>query len=100
LRKLGLHTAALQSPWVLERVGLAPEVLVQDVRLLHSDGRLTSGSEVYRYVMKRLWWAYPFYLLTLAPGLSHLFNWSYRTFARHRFKISDACRLAPPGQGK
>jgi hypothetical protein len=48
---------------------------------------------VYRYVMRRIWWAYPLYLLSMVPGLSRVFDWSYRTFARNRTVISASCDL-------
>lgn len=93
LRRLGLEIAPLQSEWVQQRTGLASDELTRDLRLLRRDGSLISGPEVYRYVMRRIWWAYPLYLLSEAPGLRRLFNWSYRTFARHRLQISSTCGL-------
>jgi predicted DCC family thiol-disulfide oxidoreductase YuxK len=96
LRRLGLETAPLQSPWVLERTGLTPTALIEDLRLLHADGRLTSGAAVYRFVMRRCWWAYPLYLLSVVPGGRQLFDWGYRTFARHRLQVSAACGIEPP----
>lgn len=95
LCRIGVGTAPLQSPWVLERTGLPVEVLLRDIRLLHADGRLTSGAEVYRYVMRRRWWAYPLYLLSILPVVRQLFDTAYRTFARHRLRISAVCGLAP-----
>jgi hypothetical protein len=56
----------------------------------------TSGADVYRYVMRRRWWAYPFYLIAMAPGGRQIFDWGYRTFARHRIKLSDVCGFQPP----
>lgn len=96
LRRLGLGTAALQSPWVVEWTGLAPGELLQDLRLLHADGHLTSGADVYRFVMRRLWWAYPLYLLSVVPSGRQVFDWGYRTFARHRLQVSAVCGLEPP----
>lgn len=97
LQRLGLAIAPLQSPWVRQRTGLAPEALLDDIRLLRPDGRLISGADVYRYVMRRLWWTYPLYLLSEVPGLRDLFDWGYRKFARHRMKISNTCG-SPPSQ--
>jgi predicted DCC family thiol-disulfide oxidoreductase YuxK len=96
LERLGLGTAPLQSRWVANRTGLTADVLQQDLRLLHTDGRLTSGADVYRFVMRQLWWVYPFYLLSVAPGGRLIFDWGYRTFARHRQGLSVVCRLEPP----
>jgi predicted DCC family thiol-disulfide oxidoreductase YuxK len=94
--RLGFETAALQSTWVPERTGLPLAELLTDVRLLETDGTLVSGPNVYRYLMRRIWWAYPFYLLSKVPGLSHAFDWGYRTFARHRARISASCGLPGP----
>jgi predicted DCC family thiol-disulfide oxidoreductase YuxK len=95
LQRLGIGTAALQSEWVQGRTTLAADVLVEDIRLLHADGRLTSGSDVYRYVMRRLWWAYPFYIVSVLPVGRSLFDWGYRTFARHRMRASEFCAIEP-----
>src|SRR5688572_16923122 len=74
LQRLGLGVAPLQSPWVEDRTGLAAAELLSDLRLLRPDGRLISGAEVYRFIMRRLWWAYPLYLLSEVPGLRSLFD--------------------------
>jgi predicted DCC family thiol-disulfide oxidoreductase YuxK len=93
LGRLGLGVAPLQSPWVSERTGLDRAALLQDLRLLENNGRLVSGPDVYRYVMRRLWWGYPLFLLSTVPGLSRIFDWSYRTFARHRSRLPGGCGL-------
>jgi hypothetical protein len=93
LQRHGFAVAPLQSPWVPSRTGLTDADLLDDVRLLQPDGRLTSGPDVYRYILRRIWWAYPGYLLSLAPGFRQLFDWKYRTFARHRGTFSASCGL-------
>jgi predicted DCC family thiol-disulfide oxidoreductase YuxK len=93
LARLGIEVAPLQSSWVEERTGLPQNVLLKDLRLLHDDGRLTSGADVYRYIMRRIWWTYPLYLLSVTPGLRRAFDWAYRTFAQHRMRISASCGL-------
>ena len=62
----------------------------------HADGTLTSGADVYRFVMKRRWWAYPLYLLSVMPGGRQVFDRAYRVFARHRLQLSAVCGVAPP----
>ena len=91
LRRRGLAIAPLQSAWVQERIGLPAADLLSDIQFLQPNGRLLSGAEVYRYLMRRIWWAYPLYLLSRLPGLSQVFEWAYRTFARHRMRISAGC---------
>jgi uncharacterized protein len=100
LARLGLEIAPLQTGWVAERLRLPSDMLVTDLRLLLSDGAQLAGADVYRYVMRRLWWTYPFYLLATTPGLRRLFDAAYRAFADNRQGVSAACRidarLAPP----
>jgi predicted DCC family thiol-disulfide oxidoreductase YuxK len=91
LRKRGFEVAPLQTAWVRERLALSEDSLLEDVRLLLADGSQVRGAEVYRFFLKRIWWAYPIFLLSLIPGLRQMFNWSYRTFAKNRFRFSKAC---------
>jgi predicted DCC family thiol-disulfide oxidoreductase YuxK len=93
LERSGFAIAPLQSSWVPARTGLTPGDLLSDIRLLELDGTLYSGADVYRYLMRRIWWGYPLYLLSRTPGFRQLFNWAYRTFARHRMRISASCSL-------
>jgi uncharacterized protein YqjF (DUF2071 family) len=96
LKRLDLDTAPLQSPWVMERLGLAPDALLRDLRLVLDDGRQHVGADAYRYVMARLWWARPLGLLAGAPGLRDVFDAGYRAFADNRLGVSHACGLRPP----
>ena len=99
LHRYGFAVAPLQSAWLPMRTGLSPAELLRDVRLLRPDGQLTSGPDVYRYIMRRIWWAYPAYLVSRAPVLRRLFDWGYRSVARHRQVISRRCGLATnPGK--
>src|SRR6185503_15477980 len=96
LKRLDLDIAPLQSPWVMERLGLAPDALLRDLRLVLDDGRQHVGADAYRYVMARLWWARPLGLLAGAPGVRDVFDAGYRAFADNRLGISHACRLDAP----
>ena len=95
LRKRRVAIAPLQSEWVVEQLDASEEDLVFDLRLLLADGSQVRGADVYRYLMRRIWWAYPLYVLSSAPLLRNVFNWGYRTFANHRYWFSRACRLPP-----
>ncbi|MGH7930422.1 MAG: DCC1-like thiol-disulfide oxidoreductase family protein [Candidatus Binatia bacterium] len=83
----------MQSQWVQQRLNPPTDDLLQDLRLLLSDGNEARGADVYRYVMRRIWWAYPLYLLSVAPLLNHIFDFCYRAFANNRYRFSRACRL-------
>jgi predicted DCC family thiol-disulfide oxidoreductase YuxK len=94
LRKRGFEIAALQDDWVRQRLGSPAEGdLLADLRLLLDDGRQVRGADAYRYVMRRIWWTYPVYVLSRAPLLRHLFDWAYRRFADNRYHFSRTCRL-------
>ena len=69
--------------------------LLTDIRLLTADGRLISGADVYLYVTRRIWWAWPFYAIFSLPGFNRLIQVGYRWFARNRYCVSHACRIQP-----
>lgn len=93
LRRRGYGIAPLQADWVRARMRMEEQELLKDLRLLLADGTHLSGAAVYRYAMKRIGWLWPVYGLSLVPGLRQIFDWSYRTFARNRHRVSDACGL-------
>jgi predicted DCC family thiol-disulfide oxidoreductase YuxK len=93
LSRMGLGVAPLQDTWVAERLGLVPGAPLSDIHLLFADGRDLAGGDVYRYIMRRIWWAYPLYLLSIAPIARRIFDAAYRTFANHRHGISASCGL-------
>jgi predicted DCC family thiol-disulfide oxidoreductase YuxK len=97
LQRAGFGIAPLQSPWLSTIVQLDQPPLAWDLTLLQCDGTTVVGADVYRRVMRRVWWAYPFYVMSITPGLRRIFDWTYRTFARNRYCVSRACGLhAPP----
>ena len=67
---------------------------MQDLRLLLVNGETIQGADTYRYAMKRIWWAYPVYLFSIAPLGRNIFNWCYRKFATHRYQISQVCKIS------
>lgn len=93
LLKRGFDIAPLQNEWVATEFQMPHDELVNELRLLLSDGQRFQGADVYRYVMKRIWWAWPLYLFAVLPVTRSVFNWGYRTFAENRFRVSRACRL-------
>jgi len=97
LRKRGFAIAPLQSEWVAERLKVPEEDLLFDLRLLLADGEQVRGADVYRHVMRRIWWAYPLYLLSVTPLLRLVFDGAYRIFADNRHLISHSCGLPAAG---
>lgn len=91
--KRGFEIAPLQSGWVRERLALPEPELMSDLRLLLADGRQIQGADAYRFVMRRIWWAWPVYLFSIVPLGRRVFDWGYRTFAGNRHRFSRACGL-------
>ncbi|NRA98117.1 MAG: DUF393 domain-containing protein [Planctomycetes bacterium] len=93
LARQDLGFAPLQADWVKGRIDMPEEELLQDLLLLLATGEVIKGPDVYRHVMRHAWPLWPLYLFSVIPGISQLFDWSYRTFANHRYEVSAACRL-------
>ena len=95
LERRGFEIASLDEPWVAERLKMPHEELVTDIRLLTTGGQLISGADVYLYVTRRIWWAWPFSVIFSLPGFNRLIHVGYRWFARNRYHISGSCKLHP-----
>ena len=96
LERNGFAIAALEEPWVAQKLTLPYEELVRDIRLVLCDGRLVSGEDVYLFVARRIWWAWPFYAVFSLPGFHWLIHTGYRWFARNRHYVSHTCGLRVP----
>jgi predicted DCC family thiol-disulfide oxidoreductase YuxK len=105
LEKRGIGIATLQEPWVAARLstqGVPADSLLDDLRILvDGSGEVIVGADAYRFAFRRIWWAWPFYVLSVTPGLRFLFNRGYRAFAENRYRVSKACRIEvrPPDSG-
>lgn len=101
LRSIGLGTSPLQAGWVSRQCAIPETQLLEDVHLVMRDGRVIRGADVYRYILRRLWWAWPLWAISVLPGFRQLFDAAYQAFAARRYRISAACHLppvkAPPG---
>jgi predicted DCC family thiol-disulfide oxidoreductase YuxK len=95
LAQHGFEIASLDTPWVGEKIKMPYEELLTDTRLLTSDEQLISGANVYLYVARHIWWAWPFYAVFSLPGFNRLIHAGYRWFARNRYCVSHACKLEP-----
>ncbi len=93
LRKRGFGMAALQEPWVAGRLGLPPERVAEEFRLLLPDGRHLSGPDAYRHAARRVWWLLPLWGLAVMPGTRRMFDRACRAVAGRRMAISTMCRI-------
>jgi len=95
LRTRGFEPRPLQAPWVGKQLGLSPEQLLIEMRLLLPDGRLYGGADALLQIARHYWWAWPLYLLGHLPGVKPLLRAIYRRIARNRYCLSDICGISP-----
>jgi hypothetical protein len=86
--------AALQDPRVSELLGLPPDQLLLEMRVVTSDDELYGGAAAIVYLAKQIWWAWPFYVIAQFPGGRSILWLSYRWFADHRNCSSGKCSVA------
>jgi predicted DCC family thiol-disulfide oxidoreductase YuxK len=92
---LHLAITPLQDPGAREKLNLAPDELLRDIRLLTLDGKQYAGADAYRYVMRRIPWLFPLYLFSITPLFRQLFNATYRAIADRRYRLSTVCHIRP-----
>jgi len=95
LAKRGFAVEPLQSDFARANVQLPADALLGELRLLLKSGTVIEGARAYRYLMRRIFWAYPLYLISILPVFASLFDWGYRCFRDHRHQVSKACGLTP-----
>ena len=86
LRRAGFALATLQS-----RGAALTEMLV-----VWPDGRTFGGADGLVQIARRVWWAWPVWVVSLVPGVMPLLRTAYRFVARHRGCANGAC--AVPGR--
>lgn len=93
LESRGYGLAALQDPRVPDLLGLPPEELMREMRLLTSDGNQYGGADALIYLAGRVWWAWPVYAAAHLPGARCALRGAYRWFAARRSCVNGLCNL-------
>lgn len=99
LRRRGFEIDTLQAEWTAGALGMTREEVVRDIRFFNADGRSCAGADVYLYVARRIWWAWPFGAIFSLPGFRFLIWTGYRWFAKNRQCISGFCALPDETRG-
>jgi predicted DCC family thiol-disulfide oxidoreductase YuxK len=71
-------------------IGIPWATLMDRIHGRLSDGTIIEGVEVFRRLYQAVGFG-PLVALTRLPGLSHLLDWGYRAFAKHRLKLTGRC---------
>lgn len=100
--KRGVEFAPLQSPWVREKLGLAPGQLPGEMKLLTREGRSLGGPRALAWMCRRVWWMWPLGVVMDLPLIRLLTRIGYRWVARNRYCLGDVCEMpaAPARHGR
>ena len=93
----GYRLVPLQAPWVVERLGMPREKLLEEMRVLTTDGRQLGGADAVAHLARRIWWAMPLYAVSRLPGVLPLMRRGYRWFAARRHRFSQTCSAPASG---
>ncbi len=84
LEKRGIGLAPLQDPRVGPLLGVPPEELLLEMRLLFSNNQQFGGADAAIALAREIWWARPLVWLAALPGVAPLLRSAYRWVAAHR----------------
>ena len=84
LRRHHFDLASLQTPWAQQRLGLVPDDPLVEMKLLAGDETVYGGAEALTQIARRIWWAWPLFVLAQIPGAMILFRVIYRRVAAKR----------------
>jgi len=91
LRRRGFAIDTLQTGWASKALGMTQDEVLKDIRLVTAAGESYAGADVYLYIARRIWWAWPFGILFSLPGFNRLIWIGYRWFAANRYCVSGSC---------
>jgi predicted DCC family thiol-disulfide oxidoreductase YuxK len=93
LHRHGFDFAPLQTRWVQERLGLKPDELLAEMKLLTDEGKVFGGADAVLQIARKIWWAWPLFVLAQIPGAKNLFRAIYRRVAANRHCLGVACAV-------
>lgn len=81
----------LQSEQARSTLGLAPGNVPDEMKVETRQGKILGGVDGILHIARRIWWAWPLWLLGQVPGIHSILVWRYRRIAATRH-----CRAAGP----
>ncbi|HKE88010.1 MAG TPA: DUF393 domain-containing protein [Vicinamibacterales bacterium] len=92
LSRRHLALRPLQTTGAATILGVSEEQLLEEVRLHLDDGSVLGGANAVVEIARRIWWAWPLWAMSRAPGVMPRLHHLYRWVARNRYCLSGACR--------
>ena len=94
LEARGFEVLPLQTRGMRERLGLKPEELLAEMRVLTVQGKSFGGADAVIELARQVWWAWPFHALAKLPGAKLMLRAGYRWIAQRRNCSNGACGVA------
>jgi predicted DCC family thiol-disulfide oxidoreductase YuxK len=88
----GFEFLPLQISWVTREPGIERGAALEEMRVLTRKGKNYGGAEALAFLARRVWWAWPFFLMAQLPGAHRLIDSGYRWIAAHRGCERRACQ--------
>lgn len=96
LRRHGCELLPLQTPWVMERLGLRHGDPLEEMKLLAPDGTVAGGADAVLELARFIWWLRPLKWLAWLPRGKRVLVAGYRWIARNRYCGNHSC-VVPDG---
>jgi len=93
LARRDFEMAPLQAPGVSVLLGVPDEQMLTEMRLRLRDGTVVGGADAVVEIARRIWWAWPLWVLSRVPGAMRPMRAIYRWVARRRSCTSGACNV-------
>ncbi len=93
LERNGFKFAPLQSDWVTEQLGLKPEDLLTEMRVVKSDGAMLGGAEAVIYLGTFFWWGWMLRVVAKLPGGDTWLQRGYAWVAERRGCVNGTCSV-------
>lgn len=93
LKRYSFELVPLQTPWVRDRLGLAPGAVPKEIVLL-TGGRTFGGADACVEMARQVWWGKPFAAASRLPGVMPILRWVYAFIARNRY-FGKVCPVPP-----
>lgn len=93
LENRGFKFAPLQSEWVAERLGLGPEEVLSEMKVVKADGQVLGGAEAVVYLAQFYGWGWVVRGVDGLPGGRAFLERGYRWVAERRHCKAGVCAL-------
>jgi predicted DCC family thiol-disulfide oxidoreductase YuxK len=89
----GFAFAPLEAARSRSRLGIRPEQLLDEVRVLLPDGRAYGGADAMVALARYVWWAWPLVAAAHLPGFRRVLRFAYGRVALRRHCLEGTCAV-------